>query len=222
MTTLAGQAEIIAKGDALPDYDLHCPLPSLPLALETRLETIPADTPYLHAADSAVASWRQRLGDVSGLRIGLAWSGNPNHVRDRERSMTLDQLAPLLDCEASFVSLQKQYRVGEAERLAQSGIRDVSADLHDFADTAALISALDLVITVDTGVAHLAGALGKPVWIMVTHAPDWRWLLGRDDSPWYSTARLFRQGESRDWRDVVARVHAALQEVGEEAKKAIA
>jgi len=223
MATLAGQAEIIAKGDALPDYDLHCPLPSLPLAFATRLETIPADTPYLRAPDRAVVPWKQRLGEVSGLKIGLAWSGNPNHVRDRERSMPLAQLAPLLDVDATFVSLQKQYRAGEAERLPGLGVRDVSTDLHDFAATAALISALDLVITVDTGVAHLAGALGKPVWIMVTHAPDWRWLLDRDDSPWYRTVRLFRQTESRNWRDVVARVHAALCERGRAAaEKAVA
>jgi tetratricopeptide (TPR) repeat protein len=223
MATLAGVAEIIAKGDALPDYDLHCPLPSLPMAFGTRLETIPANAHYLHAADSAVAQWKQRLGTSSGLKIGLAWAGNPNHVRDRERSMAFDQLAPLLDVDATFISLQKQYRPGEVERLAQGGVRDVSTDLHDFTDTAALISALDLVITVDTGVAHLAGALGKPVWIMVTHAPDWRWLLDRDDSPWYPTARLFRQDASRDWGDVVARVQAALRQLGEAAvEKAVA
>jgi Glycosyltransferase family 9 (heptosyltransferase) len=214
MATLAGVAQIVAKGDALPDYDLHCPLLSLPMAFETRLETIPASARYLHAPDSAVAQWRQRLGNARGLKIGLAWSGNPNHVRDRERSMAFDQLAPLLDIDATFVSLQKQYRPSETERLVQTGIRDVSADLHDFTDTAALVSALDLVIAVDTGVAHLAGALGKPVWIMVTHAPDWRWLLDRDDSPWYPTVRLFRQDASRDWGDVVARVGDALRVFG--------
>jgi hypothetical protein len=214
MATLAGEAqvtaEIVVKGDPLPDYDLHCPLPSLPLAFGTELTTIPAATPYLRAPEDAVAQWRLRLGDSRGLRIGLAWAGNPNHVRDRERSMVLADLAPLLDCGATFVSLQKQLRPGEADRLAQLEIRDVSDELHDFTDTAALISALDLVIAVDTGTAHLAGALGKPVWIMVTHAPDWRWLLDRDDSPWYPTARLFRQSAGRDWSDVVARVRSAL------------
>lgn len=222
MTTLAGAAEIVIKGEALPDYDLHCPLLSLPMAFETRLETIPASAPYLQAPDSAVAAWKQRLDNMSGLKIGLAWSGNSNHVRDRERSMPLTQLEPLLKCDATFVSLQKQYRPGEAERLAQTGIRDVSADLHDFTDTAALIAALDLIITVDTAVAHLAGALGRPVWIMVTRAPDWRWLVDRDDSPWYPTARLFRQDERRDWSGVVARVQAALRALGGEAEKAVA
>jgi tetratricopeptide (TPR) repeat protein len=213
MATLAGVAEVIAKGDPLPDHDLHCPLLSLPLAFATRLDTIPSDGPYLQAPDSTVAAWRQRLGDSNGRKIGLAWTGNANHVRDRERSMAFAHLAPLLDVDACFVSLQKQYRPGEAELLARAGIRDVSADLHDFADTAALISALDLVISVDTGVAHLAGALGQPAWIMVTHAPDWRWLIDRDDSPWYPAARLFRQGDSRNWPDVVAQVRGALRDL---------
>ena len=214
MRGLPGVTEIVARkdhaGEPLPDHDLHCPLPSLPLAFATKLETIPANGPYLHAPESAMAQWTLRLGGARGLRIGLAWSGNPNHIRDRERSMPLDHLLPLLNVDASFVSLQKQLRAGEAELLSRAGIRDVSDDLHDFTDTAALIAQLDLVITVDTGVAHLAGALGKPVWILVTHAPDWRWLLDRDDSPWYPTARLFRQSDSRDWSDVVARVGAAL------------
>jgi tetratricopeptide (TPR) repeat protein len=214
MQSLPGVAQIVAKGDhtgdALPDYDLHCPLPSLPLAFATRLETIPANGPYLRAPEQTMAQWSRRLGASRGLRVGLAWAGNPNHVRDRERSMLADHLLPLLDIDASFVSLQKQLRAGEAEMLARAGIRDVSDDLHDFTDTAALIAQLDLVIAVDTGVAHLAAALGKPVWILVTHAPDWRWLLDRDDSPWYPTVRLFRQDEGRDWTDVVARVRAAL------------
>jgi tetratricopeptide (TPR) repeat protein len=210
MQGLPGVTEIVAKGDTLPDYELHCPLPSLPLAFATRLETIPANGPYLHAPDRAVAQWSLRLGTARGLRIGLAWAGNPNHVRDRERSMQLDHLLPLLDIDASFVSLQKQLRAGEAELLSRAGIRDVGDELHDFTDTAALIAQLDLVIAVDTGVAHLAGSLGKPVWVLVTHAPDWRWLLDRDDSPWYPTMRLFRQGDGRDWADVIARVRAAL------------
>ncbi|WP_315767408.1 tetratricopeptide repeat protein [Bradyrhizobium sp. SZCCHNR2012] len=213
MQTLAGSSQVIAKGDPIPDVDLRCPLPSLPLAFGTGLETIPADGAYLCAPDNAAAEWATLLGNGRPLRIGLAWAGNPNHVRDRERSMELRHLLPLSGIDASFVSLQKQLRDGEAELLAQSGILDVSDRLGDFADTAALISQLDLVISVDTGVAHLAGALGKPVWIMLTHAPDWRWLLDRDDSPWYRTARLFRQSDSRDWDDVIARVRTALGEL---------
>jgi tetratricopeptide (TPR) repeat protein len=223
MRGLPGVTEIVAKGDVLPDYDFHCPLPSLPLAFATRLETIPASGPYLQAPEAAVTEWSRRLGDARGLRIGLTWAGNPNHVRDRERSMQLDRLMPLLEVDASFVSLQKQLRGGEAELLSRAGIRDVSDDLHDFTDTAALISQLDLVIAVDTGVAHLAAALGKPVWLLVTHAPDWRWLLDRDDSPWYPTMRLFRQGDSRDWAGVIDRVGAALAaQAGTPALKACA
>jgi Glycosyltransferase family 9 (heptosyltransferase) len=127
--------------------------------------------------------------------------------------MDLRQLLPLLDVGAKFVSLQKDLRVGEAEMLARARILDVGARIHDFTDTAALVSQLDLVISVDTSVAHLAGALGKPVWILLTHAPDWRWLLDRDDSPWYPTARLFRQGEGGEWTGVMARLRAALLEL---------
>ncbi|MGJ4945271.1 tetratricopeptide repeat protein [Bradyrhizobium sp. HKCCYLS1011] len=213
MQTLGGAHEVIAKGDPLPDVDIRCPLPSLPLAFETRVDTIPADGPYLSAPDHAVEAWAPLLGNARPLKIGLAWAGNPNHVRDRERSMDLRHLLPLFEVNATFVSLQKLLRDGEAELLVQHGVLDVSDQLHDFADTAALISQLDLVIAVDTGVAHLAGALGKPVWIMLTHAPDWRWLLDRDDSPWYPTARLFRQGEGRDWAGVIAQVRASLNDV---------
>src|SRR6202012_678229 len=119
------------------------------------------------------------------------WAGSPKHVRDRERSMPFHLLQPLLDIEATFVSLQNALRPGESEMLMRSGVLNFGERLRDFADTAALVSRLDLVISVDTGVAHLAGALGKPVWILLTHAPDWRWLLDCDDSPWYPTARLF-------------------------------
>ncbi|CCE12199.1 TPR repeat protein [Bradyrhizobium sp. STM 3843] len=213
MQTLRGAHEVIAKGDPLPDVDIRCPLPSLPLAFETRLDTIPADGPYLSAPDNAAEAWAPLLVNARPLKIGLAWAGNPNHVRDRERSMDLRHLLPLFEVNATFVSLQKQLRDGEAGLLAQHGVLDVSDQLHDFADTAALISQLDLVIAVDTGVAHLAGALGKPVWIMLTHAPDWRWLLDRDDSPWYPTARLFRQGDGRDWAGVIAQVRASLNDV---------
>lgn len=213
MATLAGASEIVAKGDPLPEADLRCPLPSLPLAFDTRLETIPAAAPYLSAPDHAGAAWAPLLGNPSRLKVGLAWAGNPNHVRDRERSMELRHLLPLLNSEATFVSLQKQLRDGEAALLAQHGVLDVSDRLADFSDTAALIAQLDLVIAVDTGVAHLAGALAKPVWLMVTHAPDWRWLLDRDDSPWYPTLRLFRQDDSRDWGSVIASLSAALADL---------
>jgi len=212
MQGLAGAAEIIIRGDPLPEVDLRCPLPSLPLAFKTELETIPSNIPYLGAPQDMMASWRAVLGDERSLRIGLCWAGNPGHVRDRERSMELRHLLPLLDVGATFVSLQRELRAGEAELLAQNGILDFGTGLRDFTDTAALVSQLDLVVAVDTSVAHLAGALGVPVWILLTYAPDWRWLLDRDDSPWYPTARLFRQDDSRDWTGAIGRLREALRE----------
>src|SRR5262249_46880508 len=147
-------------------------------------------------------------------RIGLVWSGNPGHERDRERSVRLHEFMPLLNAlgaEATFVSLQKDVRAEDAAFLkARADILDYGSALEDFSDTAALISQLDLVISVDTSVAHLAGALGKPVWVLLTYFPDWRWLLGRDDSPWYPTARLFRQDRARTWSGVIARLRQAL------------
>jgi hypothetical protein len=210
MKGLAGVAQVVAKGDALPHFDIQCPLPSLPLAFKTRLETIPSNAPYLRVPERALQRWNGLLGPKRHPRIGLAWAGNPKHVRDRERSMRLRDLLPLLDIEASFVSLQKEVRSDEAELLTSSNIRQFGGDLADFSDTAALISQLDLVISVDTSVAHLAGALGRPAWISLTHAPDWRWLLDRGDSPWYPAARLFRQSDSRQWGGVIAQVREAL------------
>lgn len=213
MSGLAGIVQVVAKGDSLPDFDIHCSLPSLPLAFQTRLATIPSNAPYLRVPKQALAYSNALLGATHAPRIGLAWSGNAKHVRDGERSMKLRDLLPLLDVGASFVSLQKEVRAGDRETLENSEILDLGRDLRDFADTAALISQLDLVISVDTSIAHLAGALGKPVWILLAHAPDWRWLLDRSDSPWYPTARLFRQSAARAWDGVIARVRDALLEL---------
>jgi tetratricopeptide (TPR) repeat protein len=206
MRGLAGVAEVIVKGDALPDFDLHCPLLTLPRGFATALATIPWDGPYLQTASAEVAAWEERLGPRP--RIGLAWSGNAAHQRDHRRSIPLRTLLPLLDIDATFVCLQKDVRAGDAAELnRRDDIRQFA--LGDFADTAALVATLDLVITVDTSIAHLAGALGRPVWILVSYVPDWRWLLERDSSPWYPSARLFRQNTERDWREVIARVHDA-------------
>jgi Glycosyltransferase family 9 (heptosyltransferase) len=212
MKGLAGTTQVIARGEPLPNFDIHCPLPSLPLAFKTRLETIPSDAPYLRVPQQALERWSGLLGPKRRLRIGLAWAGNAKHVRDRERSTRSRDLLPLLDIEASFISLQKELRSGEIETMASCDMLQFGQDLGDFSDTAALISQLDLVISVDTGVAHLAGALGKPVWILLTHAPDWRWLLDREDNPWYPAARLFRQSDSREWSSVIAQVRGALLE----------
>lgn len=213
MTTLCGSCEVIAKGSLLPDFDIHCPLMSLPLAFGTRLETVPSVTPYLRAPADDIAVWETRLSNTRRPRIGLVWSGNPTHLRDADRSIALETLLPLLDVDAGFVSVQKDVRDADAALLAARGdILQVGSALNDFADTAALLSQLDLVITVDTSVTHLAGALGKPVWVLLPFIPDWRWLLDRETSPWYPTARLFRQDESRSYDGVIARMRAALRQ----------
>jgi len=213
LRTLPGDAHIVSRGDPLPEFEIHCPLLSLPLALRTRLETIPSMTPYLHASSQAVADWDARLGPQRRPRIGLAWSGSPTHKNDRRRSIGLRSLVPLLELDATFVSLQKDVRPDDAAVLKDRGdLLHFGDALKDFSETAALISNLDLVISVDTSIAHLAGALAKPIWVLLPHVPDWRWLLDRDDSPWYPTARLFRQDDARAWDGVIARVRVALHE----------
>jgi hypothetical protein len=221
MSTLPAKVQIISKGDPLPDFDMHCPLLSLPLAFGTRLETIPSTTPYLAAPEGKTSAWHDRLGKPTKPRVGLVWAGNPRkelsnaNLIDRQRSIEFDRLAPFFQVtECEFYSLQK----GEDAvlQLRESTLRqqiiDWTDDLQDFSDTAALIENLDLIITVDTSVAHLAGALGKPFWLMNRYNTCWRWLLDRDDSPWYPTARLFRQDDTREWDNVIARVHTALHD----------
>ena len=212
MSDLVGVSHCLSKGDALPDFDLHCPLLSLPLAFGTRLDTIPSMTPYLRAP-AQEQDWEAQLGPKDRLKIGLVWSGNPRHRDDGKRSIELNALLPLFDVATTFVSLQKDLRARDKAVLTErSDMINLGPSLDSFADTAAVIKHLDLVISVDTSVAHLAGALGRPVWILLPFVPDWRWLLDRDDSPWYPTARLFRQTESRDWTGVLDRVRAALND----------
>jgi Glycosyltransferase family 9 (heptosyltransferase) len=195
----------------LPAFDVHCPLLSLPLAFQTRLDTIPAAMPYLRASPQLIMDWQTRLGPMRRPAIGLVWSGLSTRIASYTRWIRLRELLPLFDADATFVSLQKQIPAEDAALLHErSDIRHFGAELRDFSDTAALASNLDLVISVDTSVAHLAGALGKPVWVLLHHDADWRWLLDRDDSPWYPTARLFRQDESRKWDTVIRRLVAAL------------
>jgi hypothetical protein len=196
----------------LPAFDMHCPMSSLPLAFGTRLDTIPSDISYLPApAESRVQSWEDRLGPHNKLRVGLVWSGNPNHSNDHNRSIPLRTLSRILDVDATFVSLQKDLKPDDEAALQEwTDIIDLTADLADFNETAALVSCLDLVITVDTSVAHLAAALGRTTWILLPYLPDYRWLLNRDDSPWYPTVRLFRQTATREYADVLDRVLAEL------------
>jgi tetratricopeptide (TPR) repeat protein len=213
LSALSGVSQCLPKSAAtLPAFDLHCANSSLPLAFGTRLDTIPAEKCYLPAPAAArVQAWEERLAAHDRLRVGLVWSGNPKHHNDRNRSIRLRALAGILDVDATFVSLQKDPRPDDrATLLERSEIIDLTSDLTDFAETAALASCLDLVITVDTSVAHLAGALGRPTWILLPHTPDYRWLLDRDDSPWYQAVRLFRQDATRDYASVIARVRSEL------------
>ena len=219
LSRLPGVSEVVAAGERLPPLDLHCPLMSLPLAFGTTLDTIPAATPYLSADPALAAYWQQRLVGLDGLRIGLVWAGGRWLDRpaaaavDRRRSLDLEALAPLTQVSGvSFVSLQTDGPAAEAADPPHGMmLHDFTADLHDFEDTAALIVNLDLVISVDTAVAHLAGALGKPVWLLNRFDTDWRWLLNRDDSPWYPTLRQFRQPSPGDWDRAVCAARDALQ-----------
>jgi tetratricopeptide (TPR) repeat protein len=216
MASVPGVSQLIPAGRSPPDFDVHCPLMSLPLAFGTRVETIPSKTPYLRVAPQLRKAWQERLAAKRRPLVGLVWSGNPAHKNDENRSISLRTLMPLLAINAAFVSLQKDLRPDDAAVLAaHPEIADFSELLTDFAETSALISHLDLVISVDTSVAHLAGALGKRVWVLLPYSADWRWLVDRDDSPWYPTARLFRQDESRSWDGVIRRVEAALGEFSE-------
>jgi Flp pilus assembly protein TadD len=219
LSRLPGITAIVAHGDGLPPFDVHCPLLSLPGAFGTTLDTIPAATPYLSADAALAANWHQRLTGLGGLRIGLVWAGSRRLNRpeeaafDRRRSIALDAMAPFCETSGvSFVSLQKDQLAAQAAYPPQGmTLHDFTAELYDFADTAALIANLDLVISVDTSVAHLAGALGKPVWLLNRFDTCWRWLLNRDDSPWYPTLRQFRQPAPGDWDSVICEVRDALR-----------
>jgi hypothetical protein len=213
---LPGVREVVAQGvDAT--FDFHCPLMSLPLALGTELATIPAPLRYLQAEAGAKQRWARRLkAKKTKPVIGLAWAGRATHAKDGERSIAVTQCLPLLTDRCQWVSLQKELRTADERSLAGAPvIQRLGEELTDFADAAALIENLDLVISVDTAVAHLAGALGKPVWIILPWVADWRWLQDREDSPWYPTARLFRQTEPGDWAPVIERVAAEIQRLVE-------
>jgi hypothetical protein len=216
LSSLDCDVRIIARGDDLPPFDTWIPMLSLPLAFQTTLATIPGPARYLHADPEQSARWRKRLSGMAGRKIGLVWAGSPLSLQpqalamDRRRSLTLQQFAPLADIPGlCLISLQK----GDAARQSPPdgmALHDWTDELDDFADTAALIEALDLVISVDTSVVHLAGALGKPVWVLNRFDQCWRWLSDRTDSPWYPTARLFRQPAPGDWTSVMRDVAAAL------------
>ena len=210
--SLPGVAEVVTPESA-PAFDYHCSLMSLPLALGTELSTIPAPRRYLQAEASAVARWADRIAEPRGVpRVGIVWSGRSTHTNDFNRSLPIQALGPLLDIDAQWISLQKELRPADGEHLATvPAVQRFCEEIADFADTAALIENLDLIISVDTAVAHLAGALGKPVWILLPHVADWRWLREREDSPWYPSARLYRQSAPGNWAPVIDRVMGELR-----------
>jgi tetratricopeptide (TPR) repeat protein len=194
--------------------DCEAALLSLPRLFRTRLETIPAQLPYLRAPAEAAARWRARLATLPGRKVGLVWAGRPEHANDHRRSLDLATLAPLFALpDVLFVSLQVGPHAGDVARHPQLKIKDLSAQLTDFAETASVVEALDLVITVDTAVAHLVGALGKPAWVLLPEVTDWRWLIGREDNPWYPTMRLFRRQTGEEWDTVIPHVAAELAAV---------
>jgi tetratricopeptide (TPR) repeat protein len=212
LSGLSGVAQCLPKSAGQsPAFDMHCPLSSLPLAFGTRLDTIPPSSCLPPPAAIRVQAWNTRLGQHDRPRVGLVWSGNPKHKNDHNRSIPLGKLSRILELDATFVSLQKDPRPGDEATLRERpDIIDLTAGLTDLSETAALIGCLDLVITVDTSVAHLAAALGRPTWILLPYTPDYRWLLDRDDSPWYPSVRLFRQTETCEYESVLARMRGEL------------
>ncbi len=205
MRSLAGVADVVARGDELPPFDMHCPMLSLPQIFGTTLETIPAHVPYLSATAEDVAAWQQRLGPHVRPRVGISWAGNPQLGADRRRSIAVENLDPILQgLDIDFHSLQY-------DAATPAGMIASMASVADFADTAALISSLDLVVAVDSAVAHLAGSIGGPIWLLNRFDAEWRWLRQRNDSPWYPTMRQFRQKVPADWRSVILEVRAELE-----------
>lgn len=211
-----GVDAIVPVGGILPDFDVHLPLLSLPHVLGTTLATVPAQVPYVRVPPEALAQWQDRLGPAQGrLRVGLCWAGNADYGADRSRSLRLEMLLPLLSIPGTEICA---VQMGDGRRdldakawIPPAHFRDFGPEITDFADTAAILNGMDLVIAVDTSVAHLAGALARPVWIFLPTNSDWRWLKDRDDSPWYPTARLFRQSRRGDWSDVIVRMTEALK-----------
>jgi tetratricopeptide (TPR) repeat protein len=214
---LHSKARIFDRWDDKPEFAAWMPLSGLPRVAGTRVDTIPAPVPYMGAEPAKVAEWAERLAALSPegyRRIGIVWAGRPSHMNDDNRSTSLASFAPLANLpDTTLVSLQKgatQAQIGAY--WGRAPLINLGPEIHDYGDTMAILESLDLLVTVDTSVGHLSGAMGKPVWIMLPYAPDWRWLLGRSDSPWYRTVRLFRQSADRDWQPVMAGIAEELSQ----------
>lgn len=208
MQSLEGVAQFVPYNEPAPEADFQISLAGMMRVLNLRVDTIPAPVPYLHAEPERAARWRETLGPAPRRRLGIAWAGVTRYASQHWRSLDDAALAQVLKADADFVSLQME----ESAVAASNGVRQFGKEIADFAELAALIETLDAVVSIDTGVAHLAGALGKPVYLMLPFRADWRWLRDRDDTPWYPNMRLFRQPRFGDWPSVIANVHAALQE----------
>ncbi len=203
---------VIYKGQSLPIFDFYCPIMSLPLAFKTNIHNIPSSLPYIKINDEKLIFWRSKLGEKKRMRVGIAWSGAQNKETDYNRSLALSQISPLFDLPLDFYSLQKEVRDIDKDFLFQSkNIYDYHKEIVDFSDTAALILEMDIIISVDTSVAHLTGALDKPLWILLPHVADYRWMVDRIDSPWYPSATLFRQKEVNNWDGVIFSIERSLR-----------
>ena len=212
MSTLKGEVTTVATVGKRSAFNLQCPIMSLPFACRTTLDSIPATVPYLYSDTEKQRAWREKLGTGTKPRVGLVWSGSAAHANDRNRSIPLQLLEPLLRLPVEFHALQQEIRLDDAARLAYlPQLHLHQNELRDFSDTASLVSEMDLVISVDTSVAHLAGALGKPLWLLLPFFPDYRWMLDRTDTPWYPTATLYRQPAIGDWQSVIDNLVAQLR-----------
>lgn len=209
-STLEGIEHIIIPGEYPPNYDYHCPLMSLPLAFQTNINSIPNNIPYLFTSKDKREYWEQRIGDKFKKYVGIVWSGNPDNKTDQDRSIKLMQLLHLKRNNVALFCLKKDISAADKKTLNEHNIAYFDNEIHDFSDTAALVDCMDLIISVDTSVAHLAGAMGKPTWVLLANNADWRWLLERTDSPWYPSVRLFRQQQPNDWAGVLEEVEIAL------------
>jgi Flp pilus assembly protein TadD len=212
-----GVREVVVEGAAMPEFDVYALLKSLPGIFGTRLETVPGSVPYFSVDQTLAEKWRGELGSLDGVKVGIGWQGNPSHMRDRHRSFRLEQLEPLARVAGvRLVSCQKGFGSEQIAGLRDRfSVTDLGSRLGDFMETAAAVQHLDVVITADTSLAHLAGSVGVPVWVALPYAPDWRWLLDRDSSPWYPTMRLFRQMHWGDWGEVFARMARELARLHE-------
>lgn len=210
---LDGVSELVKLGDPLPHYDYHCPLLSLPLAFKTDIRSIPHATLQLQNKANKLAYWAEKLGSKTSARVGLVWSGSATHVNDHNRSIILSELVRHLPANLQYVSLQKEVREVDHDALKGSNILYFGDELHDFVDTAAICEQVDVVVSVDTSVAHLSASLGRPTWLLLPFSPDWRWLLNRDDSPWYPSMKLYRQESIGNWESVLAKLHRDLNQL---------